>query len=59
MKKVNTMASDKIEKLWSAMDKLQEFADLGYPVRDRREACAILAVERDKTVWGLVGVLQR
>ena len=41
------------------MDKLQEFADLGYPVRDRREACAILAVERDKTVWGLVGVLQR
>ena len=53
------MASDRSEKLMSALDKLREFQDLGYPARVRKHACAILAEERDNIVWRIVAALQR
>ena len=59
LKKADFMASDRMEKLASAMDKLREFEHLGYPVRVRRQACAVLARERDCVVWGVVAALQR
>ena len=58
LKKVDFMASDRMEKLASAIDKLREFGHLGYPVRVRRQACAVMARERDSMVWGVVAALQ-
>ena len=45
------MASDWEEKAESAMHKLREFADLGYPAQERVRACRVLARERDWQVW--------
>ena len=59
LKKVDYMASDQSEKFESAMDKLHEFRELRYPARVRRNACAVLAKERDSVVWNLAGTLQR
>ena len=59
LKKVDFMASDRMEKLASAMDKLREFEHLGYPARVRRQACAVMARERNCMVWGVVAALQR
>ena len=47
LKKVDEMASDWEEKAESAMHKLKEFADLGYPAQERVRACRVLARERD------------
>ena len=43
LKKVDEMASDWEEKAESAMHKLKEFADLGYPAQERVRACRVLA----------------
>ena len=59
LKKVDFMASDQSEKLMSALDKLREFQDLGYPARVRKHACAMLAEERDNIVWRIVAAIQR
>ena len=45
LKKVDAMASDRMEKWASAVDKLRELEELGYPVRVRREACGVVAAE--------------
>ena len=59
LKKVDFMASDRSEKLMSALDKLREFQNLGYPARVRKHACAIMAEERDNIVWRIVAAIQR
>ena len=45
------MKQDWEEKAESAMHKLREFADLGYPAQERVRACRVLARERDGQVW--------
>ena len=43
LKKVATMASSEKEMVNSAMAKLREFADLGYPASVRKDACCRVA----------------
>ena len=43
----------------SAMHKLKEFADLGYPAQERVRACRVLARERDWQVWMMAATLQK
>ena len=59
LKKVDFMASDDIERFYSANDKLREFENLGYPARMRRDACGVLVKERPSLAWALVGTMQR
>ena len=59
LKKVDFMASDEIERFYSAVDKLREFEALGYPANMRRGACGVLLKERASLAWGLVGAMQR
>ena len=59
LKKVDFMASDDIERFYSANDKLREFENLGYPARMRRDACGVLLKERPSLAWALVGTMQR
>ena len=59
IKKVDEMASDWEEKAESAMHKLKEFADLGYPAQERVRACRVLARERDWQVWMMAATLQK
>ena len=59
LKKVDEMASDWEEKAESAMHKLKEFADLGYPAQERVRACRVLARERDWQVWMMAATLQK
>ena len=59
LKKVDFMASDEIERFYSAVDKLREFEALGYPANVRRGACGVLLKERASLAWGLVGAMQR
>ena len=46
-------------KAESAMHKLKEFADLGYPAQERVRACRVLARERDWQVWMMAATLQK
>lgn len=39
------MASDSEERMASALDKLREFEELGYPAAVRRAACLVVARE--------------
>ena len=41
LKKVDKMASDSEERMASALDKLREFEELGYPAAVRRAACLV------------------
>ena len=59
LKKVDEMASDWEEKAESAMHKLKELADLGYPAQERVRACRVLARERDWQVWMMAATLQK
>ena len=59
LKKVDFMASDDIERFYSANDKLREFENLGYPAGMRRDACGMLLKERPSLAWALVGTMQR
>ena len=59
LKKVDFMASDDIERFYSAVDKLREFEALGYPATMRRGVCGVLLKERASLAWGLVGAMQR
>ena len=58
LKKVDAMASDRMEKWASAVDKLREFEELGYPVRVRREACGVVAAECGEAMWLLMAATQ-
>ena len=58
LKKVDAMASDREEKWMSAVDKLREFAQLGYPVAVRREACGVVAAECQDGMRLLVATAQ-
>ena len=58
LKKVDCMASDEAERLESALDKLREFEDLGYPVAVRRQACRIIAEETGGMAWLLAAAKQ-
>ena len=58
LKKVDCMASDDAELFESAVDKLREFADLGYPARMRRKACSVVEQEGGSHVWRLVAASQ-
>ena len=42
LKKVDFMASDEIERFYSAVDKLREFEALGYPATMRRGVCGVV-----------------
>ena len=59
VEKVDFMASDDIERFYSANDKLREFENLGYPAGMRRDACGVLLRERPSLAWALVGTMQR
>ena len=58
LKKVDFMASDEVERFYSAVDKLREFDDLGYPATLRRGVCGLLLKERPSLAWILVGAMQ-
>ena len=58
LKKVDFMASDDVERFYSAVDKLREFEDLGYPATMRRDVCGMLLQERPSLAWGFVGAMQ-
>ena len=51
LKKVDRMAGNKSERFVSAMHKLKEFADLGYPVRVRQYACYRVERETGQRIW--------
>ena len=58
LKKVNFMAGDGKELMESAMEKLREFADLGYPVQVRKSACYRVGREVERTEWIMVAAAQ-
>ena len=51
LKKVDMMASDAWERYASASDKMQEFADAGYPAKMRRYVCQRVGRETKHTIW--------
>jgi len=58
LKKVDSMAGNKSERFESAMHKLREFADLGYPVKVRQYACYRVGRETGQTIWNGVAKQQ-
>ena len=59
LKKVATMASSEKEMVNSAMAKLREFADLGYPASVRKDACCHVASTGGGAIWIVVALTQR
>jgi len=59
LKKVDFMGSDYEEVFNSAMHKLREFEELGYPVNMRRSACHRVSLEGGGMIWLAVGMAQR
>ena len=53
------MAGDEQQRFISAMHKLREFADLGYPVPMRKRACHRLGRETGRLTWLAVGAMQK
>ena len=51
LKKVDKMASSDEERMESAVDKLREFQQLGYPLGEVMRACGRVAVEQGREVW--------
>ena len=58
MRKVHKMASDDKQLIISAVDKLYEFQELGYPRSLRRFACSIMARDNQDLTWRYVRGLQ-
>ena len=59
LKKVAAMASSEKEMMNSAMAKLREFADLGYPASVRKDACCRVASSGGGAIWIVVALTQR
>ena len=59
LKKVDFMAGDDEERGFSALHKLREFQNLGYPVRTLRDACARVYRETGRLVWAAVAMMQK
>ena len=59
LQKVEFMAGDEQQRFISAMHKLREFADLGYPVPMRKRACHRLGRETGRLTWLAVGAMQK
>ena len=59
LKKVAAMASSEKEMMNSAMAKLREFADLGYPASVRKDACCQQLWLRDLDRRGADAALRR
>ena len=59
LQKVATMASSEKEMVNSAMAKLREFADLGYPASVRKDACCRVASSFGIAIWIVVALTQR
>jgi hypothetical protein len=51
LKKIDAMAGNKSERFESAMHKLKEFADLGYPTKVRQYACHRVGRETGQSIW--------
>ena len=58
LRKVHKMASNNNMLVKSALAKLNEFRELGYPAGIRRFMCAILARDYRNTYWRYVRSLQ-
>ena len=54
LRKVHRMASDSKQLAISALGKLDEFAELRYPVGIRKFMCAIMARDTSDLTWRLV-----
>ena len=59
LKKVDFMAGDDEERFESAIDKLREFAQLGYPNRELASACFRMVQETQQPIWALVAKAQK
>ena len=59
LNKVAAMASSEKEMVNSAMAKLREFADLGYPASVRKDACCRVASSGGGAIWIVVALTQR
>ena len=59
LQKVAAMASNEKEMVNSAMAKLREFADLGYPASVRKDACCRVASSGGGAIWIVVALTQR
>ena len=59
MKEVHAETSLYEEVFISAMHKLREFEELGYPVNMRRSACHRVSLEGGGMIWLAVGMAQR
>ena len=59
LRKVAAMASSEKEMVNSAMAKLREFADLGYPASVRKDACCHVASSGGGAIWMVVALTQR
>ena len=51
--------TDPEERGFSALHKLREFQNLGYPVRTLRDACARVYRETGRLVWAAVAMMQK
>ena len=58
LKKVEFMAGDEVQRGKSAVLKLKEFQELGYPRQVRQSACFRLGRETGRCVWFAVGAMQ-
>ena len=59
LKKVDFMAGNQTERYESALDKLAEFASLGYPPKVREYACQRVGRETNQRIWFAVAKQQR
>ena len=51
MKKIHMAASDNITLYKSAMERMNEFRDLGYPIGVRKFICAVMATTYSDLTW--------
>ena len=59
LRKVHHMASDNGMLMKSALDKLREFANVGYPAGVRRFVCVGLGYETGNDTWFIVSKMQK
>ena len=59
LRKVHHMASDNGMLMKSALDKLREFANVGYPAGVRRYVCVGLGYETGNDTWFIVSKMQK
>ena len=59
LRKVNHMASDNGMLIRSALDKLREFANVGYPAGVRRFVCVGLGCETGNDTWFIISKMQK